>query len=81
MDTIGTFEAKTHFSSLLDRVARGETLTITRRGIPVARLTPVEDTTRERARRAAERIREQRRRLGSATVEELIETIHEGHRY
>lgn len=38
--TIGAFEAKTHLSSLLDRVATGEQITITRHGTPVARLVP-----------------------------------------
>ncbi|MDR0626714.1 MAG: type II toxin-antitoxin system prevent-host-death family antitoxin [Bifidobacteriaceae bacterium] len=38
--TVGTFEAKTHLSELLDRVDRGETITITRRGREVALLTP-----------------------------------------
>ncbi|HMN40699.1 MAG TPA: type II toxin-antitoxin system prevent-host-death family antitoxin [Phycisphaerales bacterium] len=36
----GAFDAKTHFSELLDRVERGEEITITRHGIPVARLVP-----------------------------------------
>lgn len=39
---IGSFEAKTHFSSLLDRVANGEEITITKHGKPVARLVSVE---------------------------------------
>ncbi|MDR0847739.1 MAG: type II toxin-antitoxin system prevent-host-death family antitoxin [Propionibacteriaceae bacterium] len=38
--TVGTFEAKTHLSELLDRVGQGETIFITRRGRPVARLMP-----------------------------------------
>jgi len=38
MDTVGTFEAKTHLTRLLDRVAAGEPITITRHGTPVARL-------------------------------------------
>lgn len=38
MITIGAFEAKTHLSSLLDRVADGEEVIITRHGKPVARL-------------------------------------------
>ncbi len=41
METIGAFEAKTRFSTLLERVAKGETVTITRHGTPVARLVPV----------------------------------------
>lgn len=35
---VGAFEAKTHLSSLLDRVAGGEEIVITRHGKPVARL-------------------------------------------
>ncbi len=38
--TVGAYEAKTHFSQLLDRVAQGERILITRRGIPVAILLP-----------------------------------------
>jgi prevent-host-death family protein len=40
MTAVGAFEAKTHFSQLLERVQRGEEITITRRGRPVARLVP-----------------------------------------
>ncbi len=42
MITIGAFEAKTHLSSLLEKVSRGEDVLITRRGKAVARLVPVE---------------------------------------
>jgi prevent-host-death family protein len=38
--TVGAFEAKTHFASLLERVAKGEEIVITRHGTPVARLAP-----------------------------------------
>lgn len=41
MTDIGAYEAKTHLSQLLDRVERGERITITRHGKPVAVLTPV----------------------------------------
>ena len=44
MKSIGTFEAKTHLSDLLDRVARGEKITITRHGVPAALLVPVTET-------------------------------------
>ena len=36
MDQIGASEAKRHLPRLLDHVARGESLTITRHGKPVA---------------------------------------------
>ena len=42
METVGAFEAKTHLSALLERVAKGERITITRHGVPTAMLVPVE---------------------------------------
>ncbi|MGA2174212.1 MAG: type II toxin-antitoxin system prevent-host-death family antitoxin [Verrucomicrobiota bacterium] len=44
---VGTFQAKTHFSQLLERVAKGEEITITKRDRPVARLVPAERPSRE----------------------------------
>lgn len=41
METVGAFEAKTHLAELLDRVGRGETIIITRHGVPAARLVPI----------------------------------------
>jgi len=80
MELIGAYEAKTHLPQLLDRVARGERLTITRHGKPVAQLIPVA-TDRQRAQQAAARIVERRRHLKKAPLAELMATIHEGHRY
>ena len=40
MRTVGAYEAKTHLSRLLDEVAKGETVTITKHGLPVALLVP-----------------------------------------
>lgn len=40
MQTVGAYEAKTHLSRLLDAVAKGETITITKHGVPVAMLVP-----------------------------------------
>ena len=40
MESVGSFEAKTHFPQLLERVANGEEFTITKHGKPVARLVP-----------------------------------------
>jgi prevent-host-death family protein len=47
MQEVGSFEAKTHLSQLLDRVQHGEWITITRRGKPVARLVPVDAHDRQ----------------------------------
>jgi antitoxin (DNA-binding transcriptional repressor) of toxin-antitoxin stability system len=44
---VGTFHAKTHFSQLLERVAQGEEITITKHDRPVARLVPANRPSRE----------------------------------
>ncbi len=63
MDHIGACADRTHLPKLLDRVARGESVTITRYGKPVARLVPA-DNPRQQAERAAARI-EARRAVAS----------------
>jgi prevent-host-death family protein len=40
MDSYSLADAKAHLSALLDRVEGGETVEITRRGKPVAQITP-----------------------------------------
>ena len=81
MRSIGAYEAKTHLPRLLELVAQGESLTITRHGRPVARLVPVEADARERAQQAAQRILKRRSRLGRVSISELIDSVHEGHRF
>ena len=44
---VSIYEAKTHLSKLLERVALGEEIIIARAGEPIARLSPL---TRKRAR-------------------------------
>jgi len=41
METVTVVEAKAHLLELLARIERGEEIVVTRRGRPVARLTPV----------------------------------------
>ena len=40
MDSVGAYEAKTRLSKLLERVMKGERITITKHGVPVAILQP-----------------------------------------
>lgn len=56
MDTIGAFDAKTHLSGLLERVAKGERFTITRHGTPVAQLVPVNQRDPEQIRAVVQRM-------------------------
>ena len=53
MATINIHAAKTHFSSLLDRVAAGEEIVIAKAGKPVARLTPLSPRTVSKRRLGA----------------------------
>lgn len=39
--TVGSYEAKTQLPRLLERVVQGEQITITKHGVPVARLVPI----------------------------------------
>ena len=64
MREIGAFEAKNKFGQLLDWVASGEEVTITRHGKEVARLVPAKPGfNRDEARAAVRRIRERAEQL------------------
>jgi prevent-host-death family protein len=82
MQTVGSYEAKTHLAELLDRVAGGESITITKRGVPVAMLVPPEVKRRMTPEEAVEMMREFRRKhrltLGGLTIKEMKE---EGRKY
>lgn len=41
MKIVGAYEAKTHLPRLLNEVAAGESITITKHGHPIAMLTPL----------------------------------------
>jgi prevent-host-death family protein len=73
MKTVGAFEAKTHLSSLLEEVAGGAEILITRHGRPLARLVPVNTMGRERRIQAIERLRSfaTGRRLNGLSIREL----------
>lgn len=49
----GSADAKARFSELLARVEAGETITISRHGKPVAKLTPIDHRRTPEERRAA----------------------------
>jgi prevent-host-death family protein len=55
---IGAYEAKTHLSALLERVARGEQFVITKHGRPIARLAPIGRLDPDRRREAIEKFKE-----------------------
>ena len=57
MITVGAFEAKAHLSSLLERVAEGEEVVITKHGKPVARLVSALQIDRERVSQAFKKLK------------------------
>ncbi len=74
MSKVGAYEAKTHLPSLLERVARGERITITKHGVPVAILSPAAGV---RDRPVAEVVAELRRfrkgrRLAGLRLKDMI---------
>ena len=81
MRFIDAFEARTHLSRLLDEAEKGEVITITKRGRPVARLMPPAPVDRGRATKAVSNLRALRRQIGwSGTVEEILALRDAGRR-
>lgn len=85
MAIITAFEAKTRFGELLDRVANGEEVVITRHDKPVARIVPEGRPKLEDVRRAIAGLRElqekiQQRGGERLTDEEVRSAIEEGRR-
>jgi len=78
METIGAFEAKTHLASLLDRVAKGEKITITRHGVPAALLVPVGPTEQRLSHQEiVEGMRDLRKRVKPGTMN-VRDMVNEG---
>lgn len=83
METVTAFEAKTRFGKLLERVARGEEIVITRHDKPVARIVPEGRRSIEEVRAAVEALRKLREtiaarhgakeRLSDAEIRSLID--------
>ena len=80
MDSVGAFDAKTHLNELLERVSQGETIQITRRGVPVARLVPPDSLEPRNPRQAAKEIRALREGVTLSGIK-LRELINEGRRH
>ena len=78
MMIVGSYEAKTRLPKLLRAVERGEVVTITRRGEPVARIVPVERGADEPTTAVIERIKAARSTRPSVTTEEILAARDEG---
>ena len=79
MKSIGIFETKTHLSSILEEVEQGTSFTITRRGLPIAKIVPASSKAAafdpQEAKAAAQAIKDgaRGRKLSGISLRELIE--------
>jgi prevent-host-death family protein len=85
MATVTAFEAKTRFGELLERVARGEEVVITRHDKAVARLVPEGAPRQDEVRRSVQGLRDlqqqiRRRSKAKLTDREVRAAIELGRR-
>ncbi len=82
MITVGSYEAKTHLLRLLSQVEQGETITITKRGKPIAVLSPAHPIPERDVPAVIAQFRaysrEHARKHGALTAREIKEMIEEG---
>ena len=82
MKSVGSYEAKTHLPRLLSQVERGETITITKRGKPIAVLSPAQAVPEQDVSAVIAQFRaysqEHARKHGSLKANEIKEMIEEG---
>ena len=75
MTVIGAYQAKTHFSEILERVSKGEKITITKHGVPVAYLSPTQTNTLDDVAQAIQSLRKLRKgkTLAGLKIKNMIE--------
>jgi prevent-host-death family protein len=75
MKTVGAYEAKTHLPQLLERVAKGERIRITKHGVPVATLQPADSAKKKPVREIIDQLKRFRssHRLDGFSIREMIE--------
>ena len=74
METVGAYEAKTHLPKLLDKVRKGDRITITKHGVPVAVLQPFDPGKHANIRSTISELRKFREenRLAGLSIAEMI---------
>ena len=80
MLTVGSYEAKTRLPELLRAVERGNVVTITRRGAPIARIVSVKAHTREDTAAVIARIEAARAERPVVTTDEILSARDQGRR-
>ena len=80
MITVGTLEAKTHLSALLEKAAAGEEILVTKHGKPFAKIVPANNRSQVDVNSAIERLKQLRKgtTLGDLNWKDLRD---EGRKY
>ena len=75
MDSVGAYKAKTDLPKLLERVHKGESITITKHGVPVAVLRPPDIEKKMDTKSIIDKLRDFRDRhsLDGISIREMIE--------
>lgn len=75
MQTVEADKAKTHLTQLLERVAKGEKITITKHGVPVATLQPASTSKMTPVRDIIDQLKRFRsgHRLGGLSLRDMFE--------
>jgi prevent-host-death family protein len=79
MQTVGIFEAKTHFSEIMARVAKGSEFVVTRHGRPLAKITRASASDQALIDRSIDGILNLSR--GDVSRKEIFELIREGRKH
>ena len=81
MVTVGAFEASIHFSQFLNRARNGESITISKHGVPAAMLVPIERRQSLSPAEAVTRLKEFRRGVRPDTQTTIRDLIDDGRNY
>lgn len=73
-------DAKAKWAELLDQVERGRTVRITRRGKTIAWVMPEAEVRAAEVAEAIERLRALREQVGKGPLDEVLASMHEGHK-
>jgi prevent-host-death family protein len=74
METVTAFEAKTHLSEILRKVQSGDSVIVTLRGKPIAKILPFSEKSSTSAESAVEKLRTIRKTVkGKINIRKMIE--------
>ncbi len=80
MDTVGMYEFKTHAAQFVERASKGQRITITKRGVPVAMIIPPEKNRKKSPSKAVDEFLAYRDKRNLTLGMPIRKAIEEGRR-